>query len=111
MGYGAEPGMLLYYSIGQFDMYTPLQLATYGATIASNGNLYKPRFMTYATEVNSNEVVVTNGKKIKSKLPEKNADYLDRVKQGFRACVCSGYCGDELKDIGVEVSAKTGSRS
>lgn len=108
MGYGSEPGMLLNYSIGQFDMYTPLQLATYGTTIASGGNLYEPHFMAYATEVNSSEVVVSNGKKIKSTLPEKNAQYLERVQQGFRACVSSGYCGDELKDIGVEVSAKTG---
>ena len=108
MGYGAEPGMLLYYSIGQFDMYSPLQLATYGATIASNGNLYKPRFMSYATEVNSQEVVVTNAKKIKSKLPEKNAAYLDRVKQGFSACVSSGYCGDPMQPFAGRVSAKTG---
>ena len=108
MGYGSEPGMILNYSIGQFDMYTPLQLATYGTTIASGGNLYEPHFMAYATEVNSSEVVVSNGKKIKSTLPEKNAQYLERVQQGFRACVSSGYCGDELKDIGVEVSAKTG---
>lgn len=108
MGYGAEPGMLLYYSIGQFNMYSPLQLATYGATIASNGNLYKPRFMTYATEVNSQEVVVTNAKKIKSKLPEKNAAYLDRVKQGFSACVSSGYCGDPMQPFAGKVSAKTG---
>ena len=107
MGYGAEPGMLLYYSIGQFDMYSPLQLATYGATIASNGNLYKPRFMSYATEVNSQEVVVTNAKKIKSKLPEKNAAYLDRVKQGFSACVSSGYCGDPMQPFAGRVSAKS----
>lgn len=108
MGYGSEPGMLLNYSIGQFDMYTPLQLATYGTTIASGGNLYEPHFMAYATEVNSSEVIVSNGKKIKSTLPEKNAQYLERVQQGFKACVSSGYCGDGLKDIGVEVSAKTG---
>ena len=64
MGYGSEPGMLLNYSIGQFDMYTPLQLATYGTTIASGGNLYEPHFMAYATEVNSSEVIVSNGKKL-----------------------------------------------
>lgn len=108
MGYGSEPGMLLYYSIGQFDMYSPLQLAIYGATIASNGNLYKPRFMSYATEVNSQEVVVTNAKDIKSTLPEKNAAYLDRVKQGFSACVSSGYCGDPMQPFAGNVSAKTG---
>lgn len=108
MGYGSEPGMLLNYSIGQFDMYTPLQLAVYGATIASNGNVYQPRLMNHATEVNSSEVVVANEKKVKSTLPEKNAAYLQRVQEGFRACVASGYCSDVLKDIGVEVSAKTG---
>ena len=108
MGYGSEPGMLLYYSIGQFDMYSPLQLAIYGATIASDGNLYKPRFMSYATEVNSQEVVVTNAKDIKSTLPEKNAAYLDRVKQGFSACVSSGYCGNPMQDFAGKVSAKTG---
>lgn len=108
MGYGSEPGMLLNYSIGQFDMYTPLQLAVYGTTIASDGNLYQPRFMTYATEVNSSEVVEVNEKKIKSTLPEKNAAYLQRVKQGFRACIAAGYCGDSLKDYTPNVSAKTG---
>lgn len=108
MGYGSEPGMLLNYSIGQFDMYTPLQLAIYGTTIASDGNLYQPRFMTYVTEVNSSEVVEVNEKKIKSTLPEKNAAYLQRVKQGFRACVAGGYCGDSLKDYTPNVSAKTG---
>lgn len=108
MGYGSEPGMLLNYSIGQFDMYSPLQLAVYATTIASNGNLYQPRFMQYATEVNSSEVVDVNDTKIKSTLPEKNAAYLDRVKQGFRACVAAGYCGDTLKDYTPSVSAKTG---
>ena len=108
MGYGSEPGMLLNYSIGQFDMYSPLQLAVYATTIASNGNLYQPRFMQYATEVNSSEVVDVNETKIKSTLPEKNAAYLDRVKQGFRACVAAGYCGDTLKDYTPNVSAKTG---
>ena len=108
MGYGSEPGMLLNYSIGQFDMYSPLQLAIYGATIASGGNLYQPRFMTYATEVNSSEVVVANEKKIKSTLPEKNEEYLKRVQEGFRACVSSGNCGEDLMNYSVKVSAKTG---
>lgn len=108
LGYGSEPGMLLNYSIGQFDMYSPIQLATYVTTIASNGNVYKPRFMSYATEVNSSEVVAVNETEIKSTLPTKNAEYLSRVQEGFKACVTSGYCGDGLKDISQGVSAKTG---
>lgn len=108
MGYGSEPGMLLNYSIGQFDMYSPIQLATYVTTIASNGNLYKPRFMQYATEVNSSEVVEVNEEDILSTLPEKNQQYLNRVRQGFRACVEGGYCGDDIQKMDVSVSAKTG---
>ena len=108
MGYGSEPGMLLNYSIGQFDMYSPLQLAIYSSTIASDGNLYKPRLFSYATEVNSQEVVVSNEKKIKSVLPKKNEEYLERVQQGFRACVTSGDCGEDIMKYSVPVSAKTG---
>ena len=108
MGYASEPGMILNYSIGQFDMYSPLQLATYATTIASNGNLYQPRLMSYSTEVNSDEVVSVNETKIKSTLPEKNQQYLERVQEGFKACVTSGYCGDDLKDIEQGVAAKTG---
>lgn len=108
MGYGTEPGMLLNYSIGQFDMYSPLQLAVYAATVANGGNVWQTRLMQYATEVNSDEVVDVNEKNLKSTLPEKNAEYLVRVQEGFKACGSSGYCGDDLSTIEEGVSAKTG---
>lgn len=52
-GVGREPGMLLNYSIGQFDMYTPIQLLEYVSTIATNGLIYQPKLMSYVMEVNS----------------------------------------------------------
>ncbi|AXH99005.1 penicillin-binding protein 2 [Sporosarcina sp. PTS2304] len=39
------PGKLLDFSIGQFDTYTPLQMAQYVATIASDGKRIAPRIL------------------------------------------------------------------
>ena len=37
-----------------------------------------------------------------------NLDYLDRVQQGFRACVSSGKCGSVFASMDVEIAGKTG---
>lgn len=106
-GVGREPGMLLNYSIGQFDMYTPIQLLEYVSTIATNGLMYQPKLMSYVMEVNSEEIVSVNESVLKNTLPEENSEYLSRVQQGFRACVADGNCG-VLKDFSVPVAGKTG---
>lgn len=107
MGVGREPGMLLNYSIGQFDMYTPIQLLEYVSTIATNGLIYQPKLMSYVMEVNSEEIVSVNESVLKNTLPEENSEYLSRVQQGFRACVADGNCG-VLRDFSVPVAGKTG---
>ena len=107
MGVGREPGMLLNYSIGQFDMYTPIQLLEYVSTIATNGLMYQPKLMSYVMEVNSEEIVSVNESVLKNTLPEENSEYLSRVQQGFRACVADGNCG-VLQDFSVPVAGKTG---
>lgn len=101
-------GMLLNYSIGQYDMYTSLQLLQYVSVIATDGIMYKPHFYKYATEVNSKEVVETNPIVVRSKLPEENSEYLSRVKQGFRSVVSSGNAGNALKDSDLNIAGKTG---
>ena len=40
-----QPGFLLDYSIGQYDTYTPLQLAQYISTIANGGYRMKPQIV------------------------------------------------------------------
>ena len=107
MGVGREPGILLNYSIGQFDMYTPIQLLEYVSTIATNGLIYQPKLMSYVMEVNSEEIVSVNESVLKNTLPEENSEYLSRVQQGFRACVADGNCG-VLRDFSVPVAGKTG---
>ncbi|MGM9946695.1 peptidoglycan D,D-transpeptidase FtsI family protein [Floccifex sp.] len=102
-------GMLLNYSIGQYDMYTPIQLLEYVSTIASSGSTYKPRLYSYATEVNSNQVVEVYEKELRNRLTgDKSDEYLNRVQEGFRACVSSGNCGSELKEMEQGVAGKTG---
>ena len=39
------PGFLLDYAIGQYDTYTPLQLAQYISTIANGGYRMKPQIV------------------------------------------------------------------
>ena len=39
------PGFLLDYAIGQYDTYTPLQLAQYMSTIANGGYRMKPQIV------------------------------------------------------------------
>lgn len=106
MGVVTEPGMLLNYSIGQFDMYTTIQLLQYVSVIASNGDMYKPHLYTYAKEVNSDEIVDVNAPYLKSSLPEENAANLQTVREGFRACVVDGNCYEQFKTM--DMAAKTG---
>jgi penicillin-binding protein 3 len=108
MGAGDTPGLLLNYSIGQFDMYSPLQLAQYASVIANDGSLWKPRLVDYALEVNSDEAAAVYAPELRSTLPEKNQQYLTTVQEGMRACVADGNCGTDLEDYPIAIAAKTG---
>jgi cell division protein FtsI/penicillin-binding protein 2 len=44
-GSDRTPGLLLFLSIGQYDTYTPIQLAQYVSTIANGGNRIQPRMV------------------------------------------------------------------
>ena len=103
-----KPGMLLNYSIGQFDMYSPIQLLQYVSTIAADGTVMQPHFYKYAKEVNSDQIVDVNEQVVRNVLNPDNQKYLDVVQEGFRACVANGNCGTDLQASGVAIAAKTG---
>lgn len=42
----SNPGEALFFSFGQFDTYTPLQLAQYATTVANGGTRYAPRLVS-----------------------------------------------------------------
>ncbi|PED06048.1 peptidoglycan D,D-transpeptidase FtsI family protein [Bacillus pseudomycoides] len=84
----SQPGFLLDFSIGQYDTYTPLQLAQYISTIANDGYRMQPQIVQEIREqttkkeeigqvVQSIEPVVLNRVDVK-------LEYIDRVKEGFR---------------------------
>lgn len=108
MGVGFEPGMLLNYSIGQMDMYTPLQMLVYVSTIAADGKAYQPSFMKEIREVNSDQVIESGGNKLIHVLPKKNQKYLKRVQTGFRLVVSSGNASDDMQALTVPNAGKTG---
>ncbi|MGG0187086.1 peptidoglycan D,D-transpeptidase FtsI family protein [Bacillus rhizoplanae] len=87
-GLEGKPGNLLDLAIGQYDTYTPLQLAQYVSTIANGGYRMKPQIVkeirrpTAKPEdlgpvVESMEPVVLNRIDMKD-------DYIKRVQEGFK---------------------------
>ncbi len=105
-GFTQYGGNLLDYAIGQYDTYTPMQLAQYISTIANGGYRVKPRIVTGATDANNDIFVYENPVEFLSSLNDMDA--LERVQLGFRQCVIDGYCNLYLRDVPVEVAAKTG---
>ncbi|SFC50973.1 Cell division protein FtsI/penicillin-binding protein 2 [Bacillus sp. 491mf] len=87
-GNAPEPGKLLDLAIGQFDTYTPLQLAQYVSTIANGGYRMKPQVVKEIRKptskpeelgkvVDSVEPVVLNRVDMKD-------EYIHRVQEGFK---------------------------
>lgn len=100
-------GLLLDYSIGQYDSYTPIQLVQYVATIANGGKKIQPKLVNTATEVNTDYVVYENKTKVLSTLSGSEED-LKTVQMGFREVVTGEHAITPLKNLSVQVAAKTG---
>ena len=83
-GEGTTPGLLLDFSIGQYDNYTPIELSQYIGTIATGGkrmklNLFKHLY-TETEDTNIKELNTVDTK------PE----YMARVQEGFKAVLAYG---------------------
>lgn len=105
IGVSTLGGHLLDFVIGQYDTYTPMQLAQYINTIANDGVRVKPRVVIEASVTNSNITSYTNPVTVLSTLDDVPA--IQRIQDGFRLCVTDGYCS-ALKDLPIKVAAKTG---
>ena len=107
------PGLLLDFSIGQYDNYTPIQISQYISTLANGGTRYQPMLLKEVYQASDNPSDKF-GKKLYTQETVKlgNVDvekkYIDRVREGFRAVVAYGlgttYMGD-YQSIGA---GKTG---
>ncbi len=99
-------GFILDYAMGQYDSYTPMQLATYINTIANDGVRVKPRYVLRAEDPITGLTVFDNKVEVMSTLDD--VDSLRYVQQGFRACVTEGLCREYLNHDRYSVAAKTG---
>ena len=99
--------LLLNFSIGQYDSYTPIQLSQYITTIASNGKRLQPVLLKEIHESSNTEEI---GRLIKNIEPNvlntvtTKDEYLKRVQEGFVAVMEVGLgrrvMGDSPKPAG-----------
>lgn len=83
-----NPGKILNFAIGQFDTYTPLQLAQYISTIANNGYRVQPRLLKEIRKPSEDgetlgPVVEEVTPKILNRISN-SQDEIDQVKKGLR---------------------------
>lgn len=103
-------GLLLDFSIGQYDTYTPIQISQYMSTIANNGERMQPYLLKAVFDSNEEKlsnIVYETETKVLNKV---NTDsiYLDRVKEGFKQVLAPGGTGSGYIDYNYKPSGKTG---
>ena len=108
-----EPGHLLDLAIGQYDTYTPVQIASYINTLASNGNKYRLHLLKEIRNISNNEEIGTLKEKIKPTLLDTvdlDQQYKDRIKLGFESVMKTlgyGYMGNVDSPAGKTGTAES----
>ena len=113
LGYSGKtvaPDLLLNFSIGQYDSYTPIQLSQYITTIASNGKRLQPQLLKEIRNSSSNQEIGTLLKEINPNILNNvttKEEYLKRVQEGFVAVMDFGY-GKNVMGNSPSPAGKTG---
>ena len=102
------PGYVVQSAIGQAgNLWTPIQLANYAATIANGGKRYKTHFIKSIKSSDYSETLLDNGATLVTDtgISEKT---LDIVKRGMLEVGTTGYCASYFRHLPVQVACKTG---
>lgn len=102
-GTNTTSGLLLDFSIGQYDNYTPIQLSQYINTIANNGTRMRPYL--YKGLYNDTSTYDQNKKELNKVNTEQK--YMDRVHEGFEAVLKYG-TGAGYINMAYKPAGKTG---
>ena len=103
-----NPGDTVQAAIGQSDnLFTPLQLANYCATIANGGTRYKPYIIKSVLSADMSEVIYETQPEVLNTI-NVSEKTLKIVKQGMRQVVQNGGSSYYFKDCIVDAAGKTG---
>ena len=104
-------GLLLDYSIGQYDTYTILQLIQYINTICNDGKRYKLNLLksVYRSlgDNLSDDILLLNGPYVLNKV-DLDIKYFNRIKEGFKAVLGYNGTGYGYIDLKYDPIGKTG---
>jgi len=113
-GIDRGPGLLLDFAIGQYDTYTPMQLAQYVSTIANGGNRIKPQVVKEIREPNLNSeeigpVLKTFEPVVLNKI-DAEPEWIEGVQEGFRRVmqVSDGTAYGSFGSASYKPAGKTG---
>lgn len=102
------PGDTIQAAIGQSDnIFTPLQLANYAATLGNGGTRYKPYIIKSVLSSDMTEVIYETEPTVLNTLNVKKEN-LDIVNKGMREVVSLGACRKYFANCPVDAAGKTG---
>ncbi len=108
-GNGTAPGLLLDFSIGQYDNYTPIQLSQYINTVANGGTRLKPMLLkkVYAPDKEGLTNLIYSNSPVMLNKVDADSKYFTRIKEGLRMVFASG-TGYGFIDNKYKPAGKTG---
>ena len=103
-------GLLLDFSIGQYDTYTPIQISQYMSTIANDGIRMKPYLLKAVFDSSEEKLTSIVYETVPNELNRVNTEYkyLERVKEGFKQVLAPGGTGSGYIDYVNKPAGKTG---
>jgi penicillin-binding protein 2 len=102
------PGYTVQSAIGQAgNLFSPIQLANYTATIANGGTRYKTHFVKSVKSYDYSQTVYETQPEVVAETGV-SAETLDTVKRGMLKVGTTGYCADYFAHLPVQVACKTG---
>ena len=109
-GKGTTPGNILDFSIGQYDTYTNMQLATYTSTLANMGVKVRPHLLksTYTVDSEGNNITQDKVKTmvIDDVSSEKTA--FEQIKKGMQAVTSWGTMKSVFAGLPYDMAGKSG---
>lgn len=102
------PGYTVQSAIGQAgNLFSPIQLANYCATIANGGTRYRTHFVKSIKSHDYSQTVMETQPEVVAETGV-SAETLDIVKRGMLKVGTTGYCADYFRGLPVQVACKTG---